>query len=241
MLAETVRSIVEGAPLRVPAGVEFTESVQEEFLAVFLTAARGVSPEDEGRLRKQLHQAGIYAPPCVELPSAAGDPRVGEPVVEEGFHAIHPEQAGWNMERWLLAVPGDGAKDLGQFAATGLQEHLDTSPDAGAELLEQLRASTVTVHFFQQTGFDEDLGTEYFQGVLYSPAVGWVATERPEPQDDGEEPDSLVWTAPTLAALVDAAGEHLSGLRPDAVDGFGCRWVSGYVREAVGVSRVAEV
>lgn len=173
LLAETVRAIMLGEPLRLPGGVEPTASAMEEVLAVFLTAVRGVSPEDEGRLRRQLHQAGIYAPPCVELPPAAGDPGAGEPVVEEGgFHSIHPEQAGWNLERWLLAVPGDGDQDLGQFAAAGLQEHLDTSPGAGAELLEQLRAGTVTVHFFQQTGFDEDTGTESFQGCSTARPLG---------------------------------------------------------------------
>lgn len=59
-------------------------------------------------------------------PGAAGTPDPGEPVVEEGFHTFHPEENGWNLERWLLAVPGDGDADLGQFAAGFLQEHLDS-------------------------------------------------------------------------------------------------------------------
>ncbi|WP_331731567.1 hypothetical protein [Kitasatospora sp. NBC_01300] len=238
LLAETMNSLVKGGPLRLPEGVEFTGAVQDRFLGIVLGAVRGLSHEHEDALRRELHDKGVYAPPCQDL-APAGDPGAGHPVVEEGFHSLHPEVGGWNMERWQLAVPGDGDDELGQFAASALQQHLLGAPDFGVGL-ERLRASTVTLHFFQQTGFDEDLGEESFQGVLYASAVGWVGIDCPEPEDDQDEcPEAQVWTSPSLAGLVAAVGDRLAGLRPGtggAVDDeFGCRWVSHYLRGALEV------
>lgn len=177
LLAETMNSLVKGGPLRLPEGVEFTGAVQDRFLGIVLGAVRGLSHEHEDALRRELHDKGVYAPPCQDL-APAGDPGAGHPVVEEGFHSLHPEVGGWNMERWQLAVPGDGDDELGQFAASALQQHLLGAPDFGVGL-ERLRASTVTLHFFQQTGFDEDLGEESFQGCSTPPlSAGSGSTAR---------------------------------------------------------------
>ncbi|MFG2845982.1 hypothetical protein ACGF12_22850 [Kitasatospora sp. NPDC048296] len=238
LLAETMNSVLKGGPLRLPEGVEFTGAVQDRFLGMVLGAVRGLSPDYEDALRRELHDKGVYAPPCLDF-APAGDPGAGRPVVGEGFHSLHPEVGGWSMERWQLAVPGDGDDELGQFAASALQQHLLGASDCGVGL-DRLRASTVTMHFFQQTGFDDDLGAESFQGVLYVSAVGWVAVDCPDPEDDqGEIPEAQVWTSPSLAGLVAAVGDRPSGLRPGPEgagdDEFGCRWISDYLRGALEV------
>ncbi|MFJ5120958.1 hypothetical protein [Kitasatospora sp. NPDC088548] len=81
---------------------------------------------------------------------------------------------------------------------------------------------------------------ESFQGVLHTPSIGWIAVDCPNPEDEEEElPEPQMWTSPTLAGLVAAVGEGLAGLRPgpeDAGDdGFGCRWISDYLRGALAV------
>ncbi|MER5352617.1 hypothetical protein ABT093_20070 [Kitasatospora sp. NPDC002551] len=236
LLAETMTSVVKGGPLRLPDGVELTGPVQDRFLGIVLGAVRQVSPEYEDALRRELYDKGVYAPPCLDL-TPSGDPGAGRAVVEEGFHSLHPEEGGWNMERWRLAVPGEGDDDLAQFAASALQQHLLAAPARDVDL-ERLRAAVVTVHFFQQTGFDEDFGLESFQGVLHASGCGWIAIDSPDPEDGQEEiPDPQVWTSPSLAGLLAAAGDRLSGLRPGPEgagdDEFECRWLSGYLREAL--------
>ncbi|WP_406097436.1 hypothetical protein [Kitasatospora purpeofusca] len=95
------------------------------------------------------------------------------------------------------------------------------------------------MHFFRQIGFDEDLGLEFLQGVLHATAIGWIAIDCPEAEDDQNEiPDPLVWTSSPLAGLVPAVGDQPSGLRPgpegwSGDDEFGCRWISGHLRAAL--------
>ncbi|MQS17565.1 hypothetical protein F7Q99_36615 [Streptomyces kaniharaensis] len=183
-----------------------------------------------GRIKQ--HHPRRRAPRAV-IPGPA---EAGSPVVDEGFHCLHPELAGWNMERWLLA-PGDGDPDFGQFAATELQEHLDTSSHVTPARAEALRAGTVTVHYFLRTVFDGDTGLSYCQGVVYSPATGWIAVERPweeQDEDDTSVPDARAWSAPALDQLLAALGEEMPELRASVdVDGDEGALLSLHLREAL--------
>ncbi|MER7671310.1 hypothetical protein ABTY61_22980 [Kitasatospora sp. NPDC096128] len=86
LLAETMNTLLTGGPLRLPEGVEFTAAVQDGFFGVLLGSVRQLSPDHEDALRRELHDPGVYAPPCLPLAPAVGDPAVGRLVVDEGFH-----------------------------------------------------------------------------------------------------------------------------------------------------------
>lgn len=187
----------------------------------------------KARHPRRQRPATVTVAPAADTATTAAV--AGKPVVGEGFHDVHPEVGGWDMEWWLLA-DGDGTDD-GQFAAYELQEHLDAASGISADQAAVLRTTTVTMHYFLRTDFDGDTGVSYLQGVLYSPAAGWIAVERPwDPTDaDSDEmPDTLAWSAPTLDELLAAVGDNLTDLRatldPGALE---CCHLSYHLRTAL--------
>ncbi|MDH6130063.1 hypothetical protein [Kitasatospora sp. GP82] len=185
-----------------------------------------------GRTKAQHPRRTRPAP--ASAPAADARAAAGSPVVIDGFHRFHPEARGWNMERWLLPS-GDGDPDLGQHAATELQEHLDSSSQVTLSQAGALRDSTVTMHYYLDAGYDDD--PSYFQGVLYSPAAGWFAVERlwSEDEDEGEFPDDpRVWIAPTMEELIPQLQGGLPDLRAGLnVEDWECGFVSHHLRDAL--------
>jgi hypothetical protein len=185
--------------------------------------------------RRQRPATPVLAAPAGRAADSATTAAAGVEVVVEGFHDLHPEVDGWDMQRWLLA-DGDGTDD-GQFAAYELQDHLDEAPHITADQAVALRSSTVTMHYFLRTDFDGDTGISYLQGVLYSPAAGWIAVERPwDPADADSDglPASLAWSAPALDQLLAAIGDNLADLKASLDPGvFECCHLSYRLRTAL--------
>jgi hypothetical protein len=105
-------------------------------------------------------------------------PADGVPVIEDIFTRIFdsPENR-WSVERWLIA-PGDAEPDQAVRACLVLEEHLVTS--LHRDDLQACFRTPVTAHYYTKLG--EQHGKSYFEALVYSPLLGWIAVEPAGPQ-----------------------------------------------------------